>query len=149
MGITSDVGRAAGISLIAGGGLQGAVGRGGTTTTATGFHATNPGNVQSIMANGLWESSSGRLGGGGVYVNNTSAGAIAEFAARNPGVTPSVLQVQYTPGLNYRISPPPGGYTTGPLPLAADTLTTGSLRLPGTFNTIIRNGTATPLPPIP
>jgi hypothetical protein len=36
--------------------------------------------------------------------------------------------------------------TVGPLPFAADTLTAPSVRLPGTFNTIIRNGTATPLP---
>jgi hypothetical protein len=115
--------------------------------TQIGYHATDPANVDSILNGGLNNSAAGRLGGEGVYVNDTQEGAIAEYMARNPnGRAPSVLQVEYNPGLNYTISPPPVGYTTGPLPFAADTLTTESVRLPGTFNTIIRNGSATVVP---
>lgn len=88
-------------------------------------------------------SISGRLGGGGVYVNNTKAGAIAEYKAHNPNAPdPAVLKVKYDQGRNYKIDPPPQKYTTGEIPLNADTLTTESLRAPGTFNTIIRNGSA-------
>ncbi len=112
-----------------------------------GYHATNPENVGSILANGFRESQAGRLGGGGVYVNNTSEGAIAEYMAHNSGgAAPTLLQVQYNPGLNYQISLPTVQSTVGPLPFAADTLTAPSIRLPGTLNTIIRNGTATTLP---
>ena len=114
--------------------------------TQIGFHATNPANVDSILGNGLNDSVGGRLGGGGVYVNNTSEGAIAEYMSVPGRPAPTVLQVNYTPGLNYTISPPPAGYTTGALSLGADTLTTESLRLPGTLNTIIRNGSATVVP---
>jgi hypothetical protein len=113
-----------------------------------GYHATNPGNVDSILANGFNESQAGRLGGGGVYVNDTQEGAIAEYMAHNPGgPAPTVLQVQYNPGLNYQVSLPTVPSTTGPLRLAADTITAPSVRLPGTFNTIIRNGTAVPIQP--
>jgi hypothetical protein len=115
-------------------------------TIQIGYHATAPANVDSILANGLYDSAGGRLGGGGIYVNNTPEGAIAEYMSVPGRPTPTVLQVQYTPGLNYTITPPPTGYTMGPLPLAGDTLTTGSIRLPGTFNTIIRNGSATVVP---
>ena len=114
--------------------------------TQIGFHATAPANVDSILANGLYDSAGGRLGGAGVYVNNTPEGAIAEYMSVPGRPAPTVLQVQYNSGLNYTISPPPAGYTTGPLPFAADTLTSESIRLPGTFNTIIRNGSATVVP---
>jgi RHS repeat-associated protein len=113
-----------------------------------GYHATNPANVQSILDNGFYETQAGRLGGGGVYVNNTQEGAIAEYLAHNPGgPTPTVLQVQYNPGLNYNISLPTVPSTTGPLSFAADTITAPSVRLPGTLNTIIRNGSAIPINP--
>ena len=111
-----------------------------------GYHATAPANVDSILANGLYDSAGGRLGGAGVYVNNTPEGAIAEYMSVPGRPAPTVLQVQYSPGLNYTITPPPAGYTAGPLPFAADTLTTESIRLPGTLNTIIRNGSATVVP---
>jgi len=115
-------------------------------TLQVGYHATASANVDSILANGLYDSAGGRLGGAGVYVNNTPEGAIAEYMSVPGRSAPTVLQVQYSPGLNYTITPPPAGYTTGPLPFAADTLTTESIRLPGTFNTIIRNGSATVVP---
>ncbi|MCK5655361.1 MAG: hypothetical protein KAI03_03600 [Candidatus Aureabacteria bacterium] len=80
------------------------------------------------------------MGGGGPYVSSTSKGAIAEYNHYNPsGPTPSVYQVKYRPGRNYTINPTPKSYTTGNIPLAADTLTTKSVRSPGTLNTIIRN----------
>jgi RHS repeat-associated protein len=126
--------------------LLGVEGTAADTGVQIGYHATNPGNIESILANGFNESLAGRLGGGGVYVNNTAEGAIAEYMSVPGRSAPTVLRVQYTPGLNYRINPPPARYTTGPLPLRADTLTTESIRLPGTFNTIIRNGSATVIP---
>lgn len=80
--------------------------------------------------------------------NDTPEGAVAEYMAHNPeGPAPAVLQVQYDPGLNYQVSLPTAPSTTGPLPLAADTITAPSVRASGTFNTIIRNGTATPVRP--
>jgi hypothetical protein len=118
------------------------------TAAKIGYHATNPDNVGSILDNGFRDSQAGRLGGGGVYVNDTPEGAVAEYMAHNPeGPAPAVLQVQYDPGLNYQVSLPTAPSTTGPLPLAADTITTPSVRASGTFNTIIRNGTATPVRP--
>lgn len=59
--------------------------------------------------------------------------------------TPTVLRVQYDPGLNYRLIPPPSRYFAGELPLAADTVTTESVRFPGALNTLIRNGSAVPM----
>ena len=112
-----------------------------------GYHATKPEFAEAILADGFRLSRSGRLGGNGIYVSNTPEGAIAEYMWYNPGgPAPTVLRVQYEVGLNYRIVPPPSRYFMGELPLAADTVTTESIRLPGTFNTLIRNGSAVPVP---
>ncbi|HJW94093.1 MAG TPA: RHS repeat-associated core domain-containing protein [Thermoanaerobaculia bacterium] len=110
-----------------------------------GFHATNPANVDSILENGLRESGGGRLGSG-VYVSDSSEGATAEYLFHNPGgPAPTVLTVQYDPGVNYLIDTP-STVTQGPLPFAADTISAESARLPGAVNTVIRNGSATVLP---
>jgi len=122
------------------GGLRGAA---AAEATEAGYHATNPNLVDSIMENGLRSSNAGRLGGGGPYVSSTAEGAVAEYSFHNPGgPAPAVLRVEYNPGTNYLINPPPTAYSQGVLPLAADTLTTSSLRSAGVFNTIIRNGSA-------
>jgi len=112
-----------------------------------GYHATNPNNVASILSGGFRISGSGRLGGGGVYVSDSAEGALAEFNSYNsPGTPVSVLVVQYEKGLNYVFSTPPSLHSTGLLaPLEADTLSAASVRMPGAINTLIRNGTATPL----
>jgi len=133
-----------GAGLLAGGMMAGMRGAGGASSElAVGYHAANEEFVESIMENGLRPSSAGRLGGGGPYVSSTPEGAIAEYGFHNPGgPSPTVLRVEYNPGTNYLINPPPTSYTQGVLPLAADTLTTSSLRTPGVLNTIIRNGSA-------
>ena len=54
-------------------------GLGAKPTTEIGYHATRPEFADSVLENGFRESQAGRLGGGGVYVNNSSEGAIAEY----------------------------------------------------------------------
>ncbi len=109
--------------------------------TATGYHATKPEYVDSIKSNGFRESVSGRAGGGGVYVNNTPQGAIAEYSKYYPtGPTPEIIKVQYNTGVNVFIENP-GNHISGPLPIFGDTITFESTQLAGTFNTIIRFGT--------
>lgn len=106
----------------------------------TGYHVTKTEYVDSIYENGFRESTSGRAGGGGVYVNNTPEGALAEFSKYNPSGTPNtMITVKYNSGLNVMIENP-GSHIIGPLPILGDTLTFESMQLPGTFNTIIRNG---------
>jgi hypothetical protein len=83
----------------------------------------------------------GRLGSGGVYVNDTIEGAIGEFQYHNPGVEPSVLGVQYDLGVNASAGVPPVNYVTE-LPLNVDTISAPSIRVPGTTNTNILNGSA-------
>ena len=107
---------------------------------ATGYHATKPEFVESITQNGFRESTSGRVGGGGVYVNNTPQGALAEYYHYNPnGPTPYTFKVGYDTGANVMIENS-GAHINGPLPIFGDTLTFESLRLPGTYNTLVRNG---------
>jgi hypothetical protein len=67
---------------------------------------------------------------------------MAEFAAHYPGVTPSVLQVGYSPGSTAALEGLTSAYIKGPLPLAADTLTIGSARLGGATNIVVRNGSS-------
>jgi hypothetical protein len=79
-----------------------------------------------------------------LYVNDSPFGALAEFYAKNlKGPKPVILRVEYVRGLNYRLATPTH-YIKGAIPVAADTLTTRSLQLPWTFNTLVRNGTARP-----
>jgi RHS repeat-associated protein len=107
------------------------------TTTRIGYHATHSQYAKSIRATGFRAGSSpGRLGSGGVYVNNTRAGAIAEFAYRNPGVTPQVLRVRYQPGVEAITDVAPRGYVDH-IPLNVDSITAPSVRLPSSQNTII------------
>ena len=107
----------------------------------TGYHATKPEYVESIRANGFRNSTAGRAGGSGVYVNNTPEGAIAEYSKYNPyGPIPEVLEVKYQTGVNVLIENP-GNHIQGALPIFGDTLTFESTQLPGTYNTIVRNGT--------
>ena len=116
--------------------------------TQVGYHATRAGNVESILKEGLRSSTSGRAGSG-VYVSNSAEGAMAEFAAHNAGVTPSILQVGYTPGTNYFLQGLTRSSIQGPIPLAADTISFGSVRLSGAVNTVIRNESATVLKVMP
>lgn len=107
---------------------------------STGYHVTKPEYAESIMKKGFKESASGRAGGGGVYVNNTPKGALAEFNKYNPPGTPNtMLTVKYNSGANVMIENP-GTHIKGPLPIFGDTLTFESTQLPGTYNTIVRNG---------
>ncbi len=84
--------------------------------TEVGYHATKINNVESILKNGLRNSSKGRLGGEGIYVNNTLNGAIAEFRHYYPDEAYSVLKVEYNKGLNLIVSPPPLSKSSGLLP---------------------------------
>ena len=108
--------------------------------TATGYHATKPEYAELIRSNGFRESASGRAGGGGVYVNNTPQGALAEYAKYNPNGPPAeMIKVQYNPGANVMIENP-GPHIKGPLPIYGESLSFESTQLPGTYNTIVRNG---------
>ena len=111
----------------------------GGSGSTKGYHATLPENAESIKANGFRDSDSGRAGGGGVYVNNTPEGALAEFRKYYPDSPYTMIEVQYTPGTNVMIDNP-GAHINGPLPINGDTLTFPSTQAPGTFNTIVRNG---------
>ncbi|NJM37870.1 MAG: hypothetical protein HC845_08460 [Akkermansiaceae bacterium] len=117
---------------------------GGSSLAANrvGYHATHPDVVPLIQQNGFRAGTApGRLGSGGTYVNNTAEGAIAEFAHHNPGVTPSVLKVQYNPGINASTSVAPRNYVER-LPFHnVDSISAPSVRLPGTTNTNVLNGT--------
>jgi len=106
-----------------------------------GYHATRAENIGSILANGLREGLGGRAGAG-VYLSDTAAGAIAEFAAHYPGVTPAVLRVAYAEGKTAVLESLTNPYIKGALPLAADTLVFQSVRLAGAINSVVRNGTA-------
>lgn len=85
----------------------------------------------------------GRLGSHGTYVNSTPEGAIAEFKFRNPDVEPSVIRVEYNPGVNASASVPPRNYVMEH-PLNVDSISAPSLRMPNTINTNILNGSAKP-----
>jgi len=108
---------------------------------SVGYHATHPDVVPMIQQNGFKAGTApGRLGSGGTYVNNTAEGAIAEFAHHNPGITPSVLRVQYKPGINASTSVAPRNYVER-LPFSnVDSISAPSVRLPGTTNTNVLNG---------
>ncbi len=112
-----------------------------------GYHATKPQNAPYIMEQGVRSSAGGRLGEG-VYVSDTVEGAIAEYNAHNPGLRlkPAIIEVEYTPGVNLKVTPP-SQYYEGPLPFTqgAGSLTAPSVRVGGTVNTVIRNGTAVPV----
>jgi len=75
-------------------------------------------------------------------VSSSVEGALAEFAAHNPGVTPAVLEVGYTQGTNYFLEGLNNPYIKGQLSVAADTLSFYSVRLGEAVNTVIRNGSA-------
>jgi hypothetical protein len=76
-----------------------------------GYHATHADVVPLIQQNGFRAGTApGRLGSGGTYVNSSPQRAIAEFAHHNPGVTPSVLKVQYNPGINASTTVAPRNY---------------------------------------
>ena len=108
---------------------------------ATGYHATLPEIVPLIEAKGFKAGTApGRLGSGGTYVNNTAEGAIAEFAHHNPGVTPSVLKVEYNPGVNASTNVAPRNYVESFPFNNVDSISAPSVRLPGTMNTNVLNG---------
>jgi RHS repeat-associated protein len=116
------------------------LGNGNKSPVQKGYHATNPQYAQSITQNGFIESTTGRAGGSGVYVNNTPEGAIAEYAHYYPyGPNPTIISVEYSPQVNVMINNP-GPHIQGPLSIFGDTLSFESTQLPGTYNTIIRNG---------
>ena len=111
--------------------------------TATAYRAINPAFADSTEASGQFYQSgaAGRLGNDGIYANSTPEGAIAEFQYHNPGVNPTVFEVQYPVSPTLNISPP-SGYFNSPLPFTGDAniLTAPSLRAPGTLNLLIRQG---------
>ena len=116
---------------------------------SVGYHATTPEAAESILQSGFrLGTKPGRLGSGGVYVNNTVEGAMAEFAQHNPVVSPSVLRVQYQTGVNAMAATPPANYVMQ-YPLNVGSISAESVRLPGTFNTNILNGTAIPTGIVP
>ena len=106
-----------------------------------GYHATHADVVPLIQQNGFRAGTApGRLGSGGTYVNSSPQGAIAEFAHHNPGVTPSVLKVQYNPGINASTTVAPRNYVDR-LPFNnVDSISAPSVRLPGMTNTNVLNG---------
>lgn len=118
------------------------IAKGGVTI---GYHATYPEAAASILEGGFRPGSkAGRLGSGGVYVNDSVSGAIDEFSYHNPGVTPTVLKVEYSPGRNATAVTPPQKYVESH-PLDADSVSAPSVRAPGTINTNVVNGTARPI----
>jgi hypothetical protein len=62
-----------------------------------------------------------------------------------PGVTPTILQVGYSPGSTAALEGLTNAYIKGSLPLAADTLTFESVRLSGATNIVVRNSSSTVL----
>ena len=107
---------------------------------AVGYHATKPEFASSIKKNGFRLSPGGRAGGGGVYVNNTKKGAIAEYWHYNPGGSnPMVLKVKYNPGKQMSFVNLGDHIHSSILP-DADTIIFESLRMPGTFNILVKNG---------
>jgi len=110
--------------------------------TNKGFHATLPDVAPLIRQNGFRQGTArGRLGSGGTYVNNTRAGAIAEFQHHNPGVSPTVLKVEYNQGINASTSVTPRNYVENFPFHNVDSISAPSVRLPGTTNTNVLNGT--------
>lgn len=108
---------------------------------AMGYHATIPEVVPLIEANGFRSGTApGRLGSGGTYVNSTVEGAIAEFSHHNPGVRPSVLNVEYNLGTNASTNLPPRNYVENFPFYNVDSISAPSIRLPGTTNTNVLNG---------
>lgn len=67
--------------------------------------------------------------------------AAAEFSFHNPGVAPAIFEVKFPLSRPLQINPP-SGYFSQPLPFTqgANILQAPSLRVPGTFNLLIRNG---------
>jgi hypothetical protein len=119
-----------------------------SSDTRIGYHATTPEAAQSITDNGFKNGTNpGRLGSGGVYVNNTSEGALSEFYAqpgRSPDAPVSVLAVKYKPGTEAVTDVAPVGHRDS-FPFSADSITAPSVQNPATTNTIILNGTAVPI----
>lgn len=106
-----------------------------------GYHATHPDVVPLIQQNGFRPGiAPGRLGSNGTYVNNTVEGAIAEFQHHNPGVTPGILKVEYDAGINASSVVPPKGYVENFPFYNVDSVSAPSVRLPGTTNTNVLNG---------
>ena len=114
---------------------------------STAYRAVNPKYAQSTLDNGFYRSgAAGRLGNDGIYANSSVKGAVAEFQYHNPGVKPTVFEVNYPSGSTLNVNPPAGNfYIESPLPFTqgANVLTAPSLRGSGTINYLIRSG-ATP-----
>lgn len=71
-------------------------------------------------------------------------GTNSKFNYHNPGATPAVIQVDYTKGTNAAAKTAPQNYVKE-IPVNADTISAPSLRAPGTTNTNVVNGSATPV----
>jgi RHS repeat-associated protein len=113
-------------------------------STPAAYRAVDPKYAQSTLDNGFYRSgSAGRLGNDGIYANSSVKGAVAEFQYHNPGVSPTVFEVNYSAGSTLKVNPPSGNfYAESPLPFTqgANTLSAPSLRQPGTMNYLIRDG---------
>ncbi len=104
-----------------------------------GYHATDSDVVALIEKSGFKNGQApGRLGANGVYVNNTAEGAIAEFTFHNPGKTPAVLKVKYSPGVEAVTDVTPNKYIKD-IPLNVDSVSAPSVRAPKTENTNVFN----------
>ena len=138
--LLTDVVRGASIATMAYGGTSALKGR-----TKIGYHATHPEAAESIVKGGFRPGTKpGRLGSKGIYVNDTKAGAIAEFQYHNPGIKPSVIKVKYKPGTNAYAKTPPKNYVDTH-PLNVDSISSPSVRMKGTNNTNILNKSAKPI----
>lgn len=124
---------------------NGGVGNNSPNDYQVGYHATTPESADLIMSGGFRNGTKpGRLGSDGVYVNSTPEGAIKEFQAHNgSSANPSIIKVEYNPGVNAEASIPPRNYVDSH-PLNVDSISAPSIRKPGTTNTNILNNSAIP-----
>lgn len=123
-------------------GISSLVGR-NSSSSQIGYHATLPEVAPLILQNGFRNGSApGRLGTGGIYVNNTRQGAIAEFQYHNPGVTPSIFRVSYNPGRVATTNTAPRNYVERLPFFNVNSISAPSVRLPGSINTNILNNSA-------
>jgi RHS repeat-associated protein len=123
IGITQDVGRAAGISLIVGGGLEGAFGRSGTTTTTalSPYRVTTPGEtfIRYESANPAFTRVTPS---GGVTPGTFAAPAsdgLIPLANRVPVYNLPSPQIPRPNAIT--LTPPPGTSIIGPRPVMGGT----------------------------
>jgi hypothetical protein len=142
-GVGAGMLNAGGKVLDDGFGMFSSLARNGDDAISVGFLAPTSEGAEGIIENGFRTGTNpGRLGSGGVYLNDTIEGAAAEFAHYNPSLNPTTLRVQYQAGVNASTAVAPVGRRMN-IPLNnIDSISAPSVRLPGTTNTHVLNGTA-------